>query len=126
VIRLKNKEALTPVNLSGRQKNLGRAHPIVFLNACQTAAGGLALTDIGGWAKGFLSAGAAGFVGTYWSVYDDAAFSFAQSFYGGLLSGLEIGEAGRQARLATKGRGGPTWLAYTIFAHPLARMPQAT
>jgi hypothetical protein len=46
--------------------------------------------------------------------------SFTQALYGSLLSGLPIGKAARQARLSIKSADNPTWLAYSVFADPLA------
>ena len=117
---LENREELTPEDLSGVVSNLGLARPLVFLNACQLGRGALSLTDIGGWAAQFLQAGAAAFIGAYWSVYDQAAHDFARAFYGHLLAGLSIGKAVQEARTAIKPLGDPTWLAYTVFADPLA------
>ena len=117
---LEDGEELTPEDLSGVVSNLGLARPLVFLNACQIGRSALSLTDIGGWAAQFLRAGAAAFIGAYWSVYDQAAHDFARAFYGRLLAGLPIGEAVREARVAIKPLGDPTWLAYTVFAYPLA------
>ena len=59
---LQGGDRLTPENLSGRTANLGRPHPLVFLNACQIGQSGMALTGMGGWAIRFLKAGAAGFL----------------------------------------------------------------
>jgi len=117
---------LTPEDLSGVVRNLGRSQPIVFLNACQIGRGGMSLTDIGGWASQFLRADAGAFIGTYWSVYDKPAYNFARAFYDGLLQGRPIGEAAREARSAIKAIGDPTWLAYTVFADPLARLTETT
>ena len=117
---LENREELTPEDLCGVVSNLGLARPLVFLNACQLGHGALSLTDIGGWAAQFLRAGAAAFIGAYWSVYDQAAHDFARAFYGRLLAGLSIGQAAQEARAAIKPLGDPTWLAYTVFADPLA------
>ena len=80
----------------------------------------MSLTDIGGWARQFLHAGAAAFIGAYWSIYDQPAYDFAQELYSRLLSGIPIGRAVQQARTAIKPAGDPTWLAYTVFADPLA------
>ncbi len=110
----------TPEDLGGRVANLGKARPLVFLNACQVGQSQMTLTGIGGWAGRFLRAGAGGFIGAYWSVYDRPAFDFARAFYGHLLAGLPIGRAAREARLAARASGDPTWLAYTVFADPLA------
>jgi CHAT domain len=113
-------DRLTPEDLGGRVANLGKARPLVFLNACQVGQSQMTLTGIGGWAGRFLKAGAGGFIGAYWSVYDRPAFDFAQAFYGHLLKGVPIGRAIREARLAARASGDPTWLAYTVFADPLA------
>lgn len=119
---LENRQELTPENLSGVVRNLGLAKPLVFLNACQIGRGAMSLTGIGGWAAQFLRAGAAAFIGAYWSVYDKPAHDFAQALYGRLLAGLSVGQAVQEARAAIKPQGDPTWLAYTVFAHPLAKV----
>jgi hypothetical protein len=117
---LQGGDQLTPGDLSGRVANLGKPHPLVFLNACQIGQSGMSLTGIGGWASRFLKAGAGGFLGAYWSVYDQPALNFAKAFYDSLFAGDPIGKAARQARLTAKASGDPTWLAYTVFADPLA------
>lgn len=110
----------TPEALNGPVTNLGKAKPLVFLNACQAGRGGLSLTDVGGWGEKFLRAGAAAFIGTYWKVSDRPALEFARALYGRLLTGVPIGRAAREARAEIKDGGNPTWLAYTIFADPSA------
>ena len=100
--------------------NLGRAKPVVFFNACQIGRSALSLTDIGGWARQFLRAGAGAFIGAYWSIYDQPAYDFAQELYSRLLSSVPIGRAVQEARTTIKPAGDPTWLAYTVFADPLA------
>ena len=117
---LEKQDELTPEDLGGVVKNLGLAQPLVFLNACQIGRGGLSLTDIGGWAAQFLRAGAAAFIGAHWSVYDKPAHDFAQELYNRLLAGIPVGKAVQEARLEIKPLGDPTWLAYTVFADPLA------
>lgn len=119
-IELEDGQALYPEDLSGSTMNLGRLRPLVFLNACQVGRSGLALTGIGGWARRFLEAQAAAFVGTYWSVGDEAAYDFATSFYNGLLGGSTLAEAVNVAREAARAIGDATWLAYTVYGDPLA------
>ena len=80
----------------------------------------MGLTGMGGWASRFLKAGAGGFLGAYWSIYDEPALNFAKAFYDRLFAGDPVGKAAREARLAIKGTGDPTWLAYTVFADPMA------
>ena len=105
-----------------RFKKLGKAKPLVFLNGCETGQGLVSLTGFSGWADKFLKAGAAAFIGSYWSIVDRPALEFAKTFYNQLLAGVAIGEAVRAARLKIKHDfpGDPTWLAYTVFADPLA------
>jgi len=129
-LELDGGDLLRPENLSGEAENLGRGQPLVFLNACQSGQGAMSLTGIGGWAVRFLQAaaseeypecGAAAFIGTYWKIDDQAALNFARAFYTTLLEEKQtIGEAVRAARRAIRALGDSNWLAYTVFAHPLA------
>jgi hypothetical protein len=119
---LENGEEFTPEDLSGVVSNVGLARPLVFLNACQIGRSAMSLTDIGGWAARFLHAGAGAFIGAYWSVYDRPAHDFATAFYNHLLAGLTVGRAVREARASIKSLGDPTWLAYTVFADPSAKV----
>lgn len=119
-IILSEGESFTPESLSGSAANVGLPHPLVFINACQVGRAGMALTGIGGWANRFIEAGAGAFIGAYWSVFDEPAFAFATEVYTRLLAGVPVGRAVRDARLAIRRSGDPTWLAYTVFADPLA------
>ena len=119
-ILLERGQRLCAWQICGQVSNCGSTNPLVFLNACQTGRAALSLTDIGGWAQSFVKAGAAGFVGSLWSVYDQAVCQFAQAFYNHLLAGETIGQAAREARVAIRRLNDPTWLAYTVFADPLA------
>jgi hypothetical protein len=112
----------SPEDLLDETKNLGLSNPLVFLNGCTTGRGGLTLTGPGGWSRGFLEANAGAFIGTYWEVADGKSRQMAKAIYEGLFKGKPIGEAVRLARLHLhkKHKGDPTWLAYTVFAHPLA------
>jgi hypothetical protein len=121
-IILENGNELRPTDISGRTRNLGMAHPLVFLNACQSGVGGWSLNDVGGWAAQFLRAGAGAFLGTYWSVYDDSAFNFARTFYQALFDGKTVAGSAREARASIKKDGKSTFLAYTVFAEPCARV----
>jgi hypothetical protein len=119
-IYLENQEQLMPEDISGVVRNLSVGKPLVFLNACQIGRSAMSLTGVGGWAPKFLRAGAAAFIGAYWSVYDQPAHDFAQALYQRLLAGIPMGQAVREARLAIRPLGDPTWLAYTVYADPLA------
>jgi hypothetical protein len=115
----------TVTNLQSARINrsLLSSTPVIFLNACRTA--GLAATYNGldGWAEAFMQAGAGAFVGSLWAVTDGAAREFAQEFYHQLRDGLPLGEAVTAARgSAASQPGDPTWLAYTVYGDPSARL----
>src|SRR6185436_7115925 len=127
-IHLEDREELSSPHLTGPVRRLGMGKPLVFLNACHSGRGAPSLTGVAGLASSFLRAGAGAFVGSLWSLDDEQACYFAEDFYRHLFSGLEIGESVRRARLALRERfpGFNNWLAYTVFAHPLARCSKAT
>jgi hypothetical protein len=121
-LELDGDQPLRPEDVHAHGESLGRRHPLVFLNGCETGRGGFSLLGLGGWAQALLEAGAGAFLGTLWPVKDQKARAFAHAFYAHFLGGEPIGEAVRQARREVKERfpGDPSWLAYTVFAHPLA------
>jgi hypothetical protein len=137
LLRLEKTDTLEPGDLAqGSVMNLGKAQPLVFLNACQTGQSIAGLAGAAGWNERFLQAawdqehqgnGAAAFIGAYWPVTSASAFDFAKTFYDELLgqNGGEaktVGQAVLEARKAIKKENDPTWLAYTVFAHPLAKV----
>lgn len=121
-LRLTNFEELTPQDLRGVVQNLGVARPFVFLNGCHTGRTNFSLTDIGGFAARFVGCSAGAFLGSYWAVKDETARKFAQEVYGRLLQGMPFGRAMRESRLAIRTPQDPSWLAYTLYAHPAARV----
>ena len=102
--------------------------PLVFINACHGARIGFSLTQIGGWAKQFVDAKVAVFIGAMWEVNDEIAFEFAQTFYEILrdTGDIAIAEAFQQTRKAVREKypNNSTWLAYSLYAHPEARVIQ--
>lgn len=121
-LRLEGQESLQVTDLAGRASGLGAPKPLVFLNTCRSGLGAFSLTGVGGWANGFIEAGAGAFIGSHWAISDAPAAEFAKVFYTQFLSGKKISEAVRIARHHIKKEfpGNPTWLAYTVFAHPFA------
>jgi hypothetical protein len=119
-IVLENDEELTPAHLDGLGAGFGARRPMVFLNLCSAAQLGLSLASIGGWAAQFLAAGAAAFVGPTLRVDDRRARTFSRELYRELLRGTPLGEAARLARRAIAASADPSWLAYAVFAHPMA------
>lgn len=115
-------QPLRPEDMGSEAGNLRPLRPLVFFNGCHTGRSGWTLSGLGGWPKALLGAGAGAFIGSLWAVKDKKARSFAKTFYESFLGGQPIGEAVRQARLRLRDEfpGDPTWLAYTVFANPLA------
>ncbi len=108
-------------NLRGEDGN----GPLVVLNACQVGRGGRQLSTLGGFANAFLSAGAAAFVSSVWSIGDRPATEFVTTLYTELLSGKTIGAAAVAARERARKAGDATWLAYVVYARPDARLNTA-
>jgi CHAT domain-containing protein len=95
--------------------------PLVFMNACRSDGMAANYTWLAGWAKSFLAAGAGAFIGSLWEVRDSSASHFAETFYQALHSGIPLGDAMKQARIAIQNEpGDPTWLAYTLYGNPAA------
>lgn len=119
--------AFTPDAMIGPaiERHLHTARPGFFFNACEVGRQGWTLTRLGGWANRLISAGAGLFIGPHWEVRDDSALTFAHIFYQHLLQGATIAEATYQARRAARQTGDPTWLAYSVYAHPNARIVAA-
>lgn len=120
---LEGTRALTPQAIVGEAEGyIGTQRPAFFFNACEVGRQGWGLTRIGGWANRLISAGAGLFVAPLWSVSDGPALAFARAFYERLLAGATVAEAVRAGRLAARAEGDPTWLAYSVYAHPNARV----
>jgi MFS family permease len=103
------------------QKVLQRSAPTIFINACRSAGLTATYNQLDGWARKFLEAGAAAFIGSLWAVSDGAAREFAQELYLQLQAGFPLGEAVMQARrVAASQPDDPTWLAYTVYGDPRA------
>ncbi len=133
-LRLDGNDTMSADLFAGTVENALLTRPFIFFNACQSAVGDQALTGVGGWAHRFIRPneehrGASVFIGTYWSVYDTSAHQFATTLYRLMDEGLPIGAAVRQARLAAQRADEPgtvsdplSWLAYTVYADPLAML----
>lgn len=121
---LQQDQALTPDALVGPaiEGHLRRQRPAFFFNACQVGRQEWALTRIGGWANRLVSGGASLFVGPLWEVSDSGALMFARAFYTALLDGETVATATRRGRGAARAAGDPTWAAYSVYAHPNARL----
>jgi hypothetical protein len=118
---------LEPRDLNGQRLAFSKDTPFVFLNARETGQGAYALTGHGGWAEAFVQRGkGSGFIGTMWAAQDESAHKFAVEFYTQLHHGKSVAEAVRLARQAIKKAFDPTWLTYTVYANPLARLAKGS
>jgi hypothetical protein len=102
--------------------SIGKQRPAFFFNACETGRQGWSLTGIGGWADRLINAGASLFLAPQWNVKDGTSLLFCKEVYRSLLEGKTIAEAVRKGRLTARREGDPTWLAYSLYAHPNARL----
>ncbi|MGA1863527.1 MAG: CHAT domain-containing protein [bacterium] len=100
---------------------------LIFSNACQSArTEEWALkvhfeNEIFGLANAFLLAGVRHYIGTFWEISDEQSSQFALEFYRYLLSGLSIGEAIRESRLALireYGEENIVWTSYILYGDP--------
>ena len=83
------------------------------------------MTGLGGWTERMVGdIGVSAFVGSLWEVNDGLAAEFAIEFYTNLGAGQTFAEAFHAARLAIRARqpANPTWLAYTLYADPNAKV----
>lgn len=96
--------------------------PLVFLNACESGQQAPSLTDWGGWPKTFWGAGAGAFIGTSWSVRENPAAAFAETFYDSFLAGSTLAAATTSARTKAKTFRDASWLAFVAYGQPNARL----
>ncbi|MCP4663696.1 MAG: CHAT domain-containing protein [bacterium] len=104
---------------------IGRNRPLVFLNACRVAQQGWSLTGLGGWVERWVRrCGCGGFIGPQWVVNDRLAYEFACTFYRAVEGGESLGQAAWAARNRVRklDPGNPSWLAFSVFAHPEGRI----
>ncbi len=100
--------------------------PLVVINACRLGQPPSRRSEAGGFAESFLRAGAGAFVGCLWSVGDEPARAFVEEFYARLAAGETMARATIEARHAARRSGDLSWLAYTVYAHPDARLTDRT
>lgn len=108
------------------EAHFSERHPLVFLNACESARLGPSLTALNGWPRTFWDAGASAFIGTSWSVRDMPARVFSKAFYTALLDGKTLADAAGAARGSAKNLGDASWLAYKVYGRPTARAVDQT
>ena len=126
IVVLADGRKLRPTDLHGpRQARISRDRPLVFLNACRVGQQGWSLAQLGGWAAAWVDRCRCGaFISPLWSVDDALACTFACTFYDALWNGKTVGQAAQTARVQIRQMNpiDATWLAYSVYAHPNARI----
>ena len=94
--------------------------PIVFLNACETAATKFIGGKNYGIVKSFLEAGAISVIGTLWPIFDKTSAFFTEQFYKNVLEGETIGKSLKRAKRETRTKySSPQhWAPYILFGSP--------
>jgi CHAT domain-containing protein len=124
VLWLQGGEAFTPRHIVGPgvSDHLRQDRPAFFFNVCHSGRLGWDLTGLGGWADRLISEGAGLFLGPLWKVEDQTASKMAERFYECLLERKTVAEAARQARIEARRAGSSAWMAYSLYAHPNAKV----
>jgi hypothetical protein len=124
VLALEQGTMLEPSDLVGQEieDRIRQQRPAFLFNACQVGQQGRGLTRLAGWATQLLEFGAGLFMGPLWEITDVGALGFMEVFYHALLAGATVAEAVQKARLEARKLGDPTWAAYSVYAHPHARV----
>jgi hypothetical protein len=98
---------------------------LVFVNCCHLAARGSDETlaqrradFAAGVAEALIEIGVRCVVAAAWAVDDEAAKTFAKSFYASLLRGARFMDAVAHGRAAAYACGGNTWAAYQCYGDP--------
>jgi class 3 adenylate cyclase/CHAT domain-containing protein/tetratricopeptide (TPR) repeat protein len=100
---------------------------LIFSNACQSARteewtlNEYFQNEIFGLANAFLLSGVKHYVGTFWEILDEPSSRFALEFYKHLLSGITVGDAVREARVALIREYGEetiVWASYLLYGDP--------
>jgi CHAT domain-containing protein len=107
-------------------RGIGNLPYLVFFNACEgarirgaratspekTATEVVLMTS--GVAESLMRGGIANYLSTYWPVSDDAAMTFAETFYTKLLQGQTLGSSVLSGRKALNEKGQRDWADYVL------------
>jgi hypothetical protein len=107
------------------EKRLRPKRPVVFFNSCQVGRLSSSLTSVDGWAQRWVRrCGCSVFLAPILSVKDGRAARFADLVYRRLYAGHSLGGAVLHARhdLRREDPGDLTWLAYSLYGAPNARV----
>ncbi len=122
-IDLEGKGRFSPPDITcAAEVTLRRRRPGWMFNGCQAGRCSDGLTRAGGWAGRLIEAGVGVFVAPLWTVRTETAARFSRGFYPRLLEGQRLARAVREARVEARQQGDPSWMAYTLYGHPEARV----
>lgn len=116
-------ETFRPLDiLPVKQRSFAQTGPWIFLHACSSAQTGQTFVGLGGWPMDLIQAGVGAVLATAWDVNTTTATRFAEVIYPLLLEGFPVAEAVRQARKVAQVENDPSWLAYQLYAYPVAHI----
>jgi hypothetical protein len=97
--------------------------PVVLFNACETGGGGVNPMNNNGFVGALTRAGARAVIVTETPVWNNFAYHFGQHVFDGLVQGLSVSAALRNARLRhLREWNNPLGLVYTLYGNPAARI----
>lgn len=97
--------------------------PLVLFNACETGGGGARPMNNNGFVGALTRAGARAVIVTETPVWNNFAYHFGQHVFDGLVQGLSVSAALRNARLRhLREWNNPLGLIYTLYGNPAARI----
>jgi hypothetical protein len=115
--------SITPDNLGGKGISWHAPRPLVFINGCHTTA--LEPDKAVEFVTAFIQdANAAGVIGTDITVFEPLASTFAEEFLQRFITGSQIGDAVRAARLALLKKRNPLGLAYIPYVIGTLRLEE--
>ena len=115
---------LTPQDIIGLkiERHIREARPAFIFNVCHGGRQGYSPTGLAGWANRLLSNGSGLFISPMWPAGDTCALIFSKVFYKELFEGHTVADAVQAGRAAARTSGDLTWIAYSVYAHPNARL----
>jgi len=121
---LEDDESITPDDMVDGDiiHALNERKPAFVLNACELGRGGWTLRATSAWAERLVPKGASLFIAPLWTVTDSLAMKFVTTLYERLAANETLAEAVRKARHAARKGADPTWLAYSVYGHPNAKL----
>lgn len=124
VLYLAGYEPFTPEQIVGMDVEgaLRKTRPTFFFNACHAGRQGWDWGRLAGWAQRLLACDAGAFLAPLWEVDETTALCFSKALYRQLLADKPVADAVRQARREARKEGDASWLAYSLYAHPNARV----